>query len=297
MEPHWFYPLRNFAGLEGDAARLDFARVLILPVPYDSTTSYKAGTREGPQAILDASTNLELFDHELGRETATVGIHTLPEVAPVLSGPQAMVQRLYQVAKALLPHDKLMVMLGGEHLLSAAMVQAFLEKYPRLTVLQFDAHADLRDEYLESHYTHACTARRIVERCPLVQVGIRSLSAEEWEFLKTKPPITTFFAQDRPLSEDDLARLVAALGPQVYITFDLDALDPSIMPGVGNPEPGGLGWWESLRILRKVAQKRRIVGFDLVEYCPPEGNTAGAFTAAKLAYKLMGYATQEWFSE
>ncbi|MBI2886807.1 MAG: agmatinase [Chloroflexi bacterium] len=294
MEHHWFYPPRNFAGLDGPEAAVETARILVLPVPYDSTTSYKTGAREGPQAILDASVNLELFDQELGRAPAAVGIHTLPEVAPVLSGPQAMVERLYQIAQDLLRQDRLLVMLGGEHLLAAAMVRAFVERYPHLTVLQFDAHGDLRDEYLESRYTHACTARRMVELCPLVQVGVRSLSAEEWAFLGSAPPVTTFFAQEAPLSGAQLDRLVAALGPEVYVTFDLDALDPAIMPGVGNPEPGGLGWWETLRILRRVTQQRRVVGFDLVEYCPPEGTTASAFTAAKLAYKLMGYCTQEW---
>ena len=297
MDSRWFYPPRNFAGLDAEKASLASARILVLPVPYDSTTSYKTGAREGPQAILDASGNLETFDHELGRETADAGIHTLLEVAPVMEGPRAMVERLYQIARELTAHEKLLVMLGGEHLLSVALVKAFAEKHPGLTVLQFDAHGDLRDRYLESQYTHACTARRIVELCPLVQVGIRSLSAEEWEFLGTHPPVTTFFAEENPLGEEALERLVAALGPEVYITFDLDVLDPSVMPGVGNPEPGGLGWWETLRILRRVAQQRRIVGFDLMEYCPPEGNTAGAFTAAKLAYKLMGYCTQAWSPE
>ena len=191
---------------------------------------------------------------------------------------------------------KLLASFGGEHSLSSALVKAHVERYPNLSVLQFDAHGDLRDSYEDTPYSHACVARRIVEMCPLVQVGIRSMSAEEWEFLNTepKPPVTTFFAQPEPLSDAQLQQMVDALSPEVYITLDLDALDPSIIAGVGTPEPGGLGWYETLRILRYVAERRRIVGFDLMEYCPAEGGTSGAFTSAKLAYKLMGYCLQTW---
>ena len=288
----WFLPPRNFLGLDLDLANPDTAAVLVLPVPYDSTVSYKSGSREGPQAILDASLQVETFDIELRREVCLPGIHTLPEVAPDMAGPDAMVDRLYQVARNVLESGKLLATLGGEHSLSSALVRAHLERYPNLTVLQFDAHGDLRDQYEDTPFSHACVARRIVEMCPLVQVGIRSLSAEEWEFLQTNPPVTTFFAQPDPLSETQLEAMVAALSPEVYVTLDLDALDPSIIPGVGTPEPGGLGWYETLRILRYVAQRRRIVGFDLMEYCPAEGGTAGAFTAAKLAYKLMGYCLE-----
>ena len=294
MDPDWFLSPRNFLGLPEGLAAFDAAQVLVLPVPYDATTSYRAGTREGPQAIIDASQQVEWFDHELKRETAEVGIHTLPEVAPVMSGPADMVERLYQVARRQVDTDKLLVTLGGEHSLSSAVVRAFSERYPGLTVLQFDAHADLRDSYEETPYSHASVARRIVEMCPLTQVGIRSLSKEEWAFLQTRPPITTFFIESHPLSESDLERLVGSLGSEVYVTLDIDALDPGLVPGVGTPEPGGLTWQETLRILRRVAEARRVVGFDLMEYCPPEGNTAAAFTAAKLAYKAMGYFTHPW---
>lgn len=297
LDHRWFYPPRNFAALEDEDSSLHRARVVVLPVPYDSTTTYKTGSREAPQAILDASGNLETFDHELVRDLSELGIHTLPEVAPVLEGPQAMVTRLYDIGKELAAQDKLVAMLGGEHLLAFPLAKAFAERYPNLTVLYFDAHGDLRDSYLESRFTHACTARRIVELCPVTQVGIRSISREEWEFLQTKPPITTFYAEESPLREEALERLLDSLGPEVYISFDLDALDPSVMQGVGNPEPGGLTWQESLRILKRVTQKSRVVGFDLVELCPPEGNTADAATAAKLAYKLMGYATHPWPKE
>lgn len=290
MNQSWFNPTRTFAGVQ---STLEDARILVLPVPYDSTTSYKTGAREGPAAIIDASINMELFDHELRREPVDAGIHTLPEVAPVMSGPQAMVDRLGRIATELIRSDKLLVTLGGEHLLSVAPAWAYADRYPDLTVLQFDAHADMRMEYAETGYNHACTARRILERSPVVQVGIRSLSKDEWDFLQTGPPVTTFWAEQMPLSDADLDRLVNALSAHVYLTFDLDALDPGVISGVGTPEPGGLTWSEALRILRWVARNRRVVGFDLMEYCPAEGNTAGAFTAAKLAYKLMGYCTEE----
>jgi N1-aminopropylagmatine ureohydrolase len=269
------------------------ARILVLPVPYDSTTSYKTGAREGPAAIIDASTNMELFDHELRRETSDIGIHTLSEVAPVMSGPKPMVDRLQAIASDLIQNGQFLCTLGGEHLLSVAPAWAHAERYSDLTVLQFDAHADMREQYAETGYNHACTARRILERSPVVQVGIRSLSKDEWDFLQTGPPVTTFWAEQLPLSEADLDRLVDALSGHVYLTFDLDAFDPGVISGVGTPEPGGLTWSEALRILRRVARDRRVVGFDLMEYCPAEGNTSGAFTAAKLAYKLMGYCTEE----
>ncbi len=294
MQENWFGYPRTFCGLEGALANADDARVLVLPVPYDSTTTYRTGAREGPQAIIDASVNMELFDLELTREISDVGIHTLPEVMPVMAGPQQMTERLYAIAKELVARDKLLVSLGGEHSLTPPLVQAFTERYPNLSVLYFDAHADLRDAYEETRFSHACAARRVVEMCPVVQAGIRSLSQEEWEFLKTKPRVTTFYAEEFPLSAERIEQLVDALTDDVYISIDLDVLDPSIMLGVGTPEPGGLTWNDALSVLRRVAQHRHIVGFDLMEYCPPEGNTASAFTAAKLAYKLMGYATHEW---
>lgn len=294
MSNDWYLPPRNFLGLEPELCDPATAQVVVLPIPYDSTVSYKSGSREGPQAILDASTQVETFDIELRSEICLAGIQTLPEVAPMMAGPQQMVERLYQVARDVLHEGKLLVSLGGEHSLSSALVRAHRERYPNLSVLQFDAHGDLRDEYEGTPYSHACVARRIVEMCPLVQVGIRSMSAEEWAFLQTKPPVTTFLDQPGPLSDAQLDAMVAALSPEVYITLDLDALDPAIIAGVGTPEPGGLGWYETLRIVRHVAKHRRIVGFDLMEYCPAEGGTAGAFTAAKLAYKMMGYALQAW---
>jgi agmatinase len=268
---------------------LDEAKVVILPVPYDSTTEYKSGTREGPQAIIDASQYLELYDTELDRGISEVGIHTLPEVQPLMSGPEPMLQRVYQIASDLLDKGKLLAMLGGEHSLTLGMVRALRERYPELSVLHLDAHADLRDQYQGTKYSHACVMRRVWELCPLVQVGVRSMSREEHEFL-VQHKIEPFYAEALT-NPDFVARVVSTLSPQVYVSIDLDVLDPSIMSAVGTPEPGGLSWQQMLELLRAVAGSKQIVGFDLVELCPREGPSSCAFLAAKLAYKLVGYAT------
>jgi len=290
MEGELFYPRRNFAAIPEQYADFEISRVVILPVPYDSTTDWKSGTRDGPMAIIDASRQLELYDPELDREIHLMGIHTLPELQPSMSGPDQTVERVYKVASDLVGKGKLVVMLGGEHSLTVGAVKAHAQKFHRLSVLQLDAHADLRDEYEGTKYSHACVMRRVLECCPIVQVGIRSLSLEEHQFL-TQSQMSPFFAQGTPLDEDCLDRIVSSLSEEVYITIDLDVLDPSIMPAVSTPQPGGMGWYEMLKLLRHVAAKRSIVGFDLVELCPKEGPASCAFLAAKLAYKLIGFST------
>ncbi|MBI2908843.1 MAG: agmatinase [Chloroflexi bacterium] len=282
-----FYPPRNFGAIP--PACFDSARVVVLPIPYDGTTTYKSGVRDGAAAIIDASQYLELYDHELDREIYRAGIHTLDEIEPVVSSPERMVERVFQVARTL--SSKLVVMLGGEHSLTLGMVRAACETYPRLSVLQLDAHPDLRDEYQGSRFSHACVMRRVLECCPAVQVGIRSLSLEEHDVIEARK-FPVFFAER--LTPDSPGEIVPYLTENVYITIDLDALDPSIMSAVGTPEPGGFGWYQTLDLLREVAHHKRIVGFDLVELCPSVGPAACAFTAAKLAYKLIGYVTQGW---
>jgi len=286
MNGELFYPPRNFAALPAQYTDFETSKVVILPIPYDSTTDWRSGARDGPMAIIDASQYLELYDQELDRESHLVGIHTLPELQPSMKGPEQTVQRVYEVARQLIQKGKFVVMLGGEHSLTLGMVRAFKERFDRLSVLQFDAHADLRDEYEDSRYSHACVMRRVLECCPIVQVGLRSLSLEEHRFLSLNQ-MQPFFAEGLPLDEK---AIVSALTEEVYITIDLDVLDPSIMSAVGTPEPGGLGWYEMLRILRQVAREKQIVGFDLVELCPREGPSSCAFLAAKLAYKLIGYS-------
>ena len=288
MSEELFLPPRSFAGIPREAAPFDKSKVAILPVPYDSTTEYKSGAREGPQAVIDASQFLELYDAELDREISEVGIFTFPEVQPMIGGPDLMVERLYQIAKGLLEKDKFITMLGGEHLLTLGMVKAHREKYAELSVLQLDAHADLRDQYQGTKYSNACVMRRVSELCPIVQVGIRSFSLEEYRFMQ-EHKIETFYAE-ASTSPDFVFQILHSLSPQVYVSIDLDVFDPSIMSAVGTPEPGGLSWQQVLELLRAVARNKKIVGFDLTELCPREGPNACAFLVAKLAYKLIGYA-------
>jgi len=289
VSDEFFRPPKAFAGIPPQATAFDKAKVVVLPVPYDSTTEYKSGAREGPQAIIDASQYLELYDTELDREISEVGIYTLPEVQPLMSGPEHMVERVYQIARDLLDKGKLLAMLGGEHSITLGMVRALREKHPELSVLHLDAHTDLRDQYQGTKYSHACVMRRVWELCPVVHVGIRSLSREEHGFLAHQR-IDPFYAETLA-NPDSVTTVVSHLSPQVYISIDLDVLDPSIMPAVGTPEPGGLSWQQVLKLLRAVASSRQIVSFDIVELCPQEGPNACAFLAAKLAYKLAGYAT------
>lgn len=289
MSEELFLPPRSFAGLSPQAAAFAKAKVVVLPVPYDGTTEFKSGAREGPQAIIDASPYLELYDAELDREISEVGIHTLPEVQPHMGSPELMVERVYGIAKSLLDKNKLIAMLGGEHLLTLGMVKACKEKYRKLSVLQLDAHADLRDQYQGTKYSNACVMRRVWELCPVVQVGVRSFSLEERQFMQQQK-IERFYAE-AATSPDFVSRVVSKLTPQVYVSIDLDVFDPSIMPAVGTPEPGGMSWQQVLELLRAVGAEKKIVGFDLTELCPREGPTSCAYLAAKLAYKMMGYAT------
>lgn len=289
-ERELFFLPRSFACILPPYTDRQRACVVIVPVPYDSTTEWRSGTRDGPRAIIDASQYLEWYDLELGCETYKVGIHTLPEVQPLMSGPEAMIHRVYEVAKELIKEGKLVVMLGGEHSLTLGIVKAYLEKFPDLCVLQLDAHADLRDEYLGTKYSHASIMRRIFELCPIVQVGVRSLSWEEQRFLNQNK-VQSFFISGSGESLISSGEIVSSLSGNVYVTVDLDVFDPSVMPAVGTPEPGGLQWYEVVNLLKEVALGRHIVGFDIVELCPQEGPISCAFLAAKLTYKLIGYAT------
>ena len=284
-----FLPPQNFAGLVPPYSDLQTAKVVILPVPYDSTTEWHSGTREGPSAIIDASQYLELYDIELDRDICNVGIHTLPQVKPVLNSPEKMIDRVYQIASELARQAKFLVMIGGEHSLSLGMVRALKENLNDFCVLQLDAHADLRDEYLGTKYSHACVMRRIVELCKIVQVGIRSISREEQQFL-TQNSLHTFYMTGPDSVSASTDEIIASLSDNVYVSIDLDVFDPSVMPSVGTPEPGGMQWYEVVNLLRAVTLHKNIVGFDLVELCPQEGTAACAFLAAKLAYKLIGYA-------
>ncbi len=293
MSDERYAPYQEFLGVPADLKPEGEARVAILPVPYDLTTSYQPGARRGPLAILEASTHLETYDEELGRETwEEVGIETVPAVVPDTSGPAATMQRIEDVARGLVSAGKFMVALGGEHSITAPLVRAVRTAHPLLGVLQLDAHADLRDSFEGSPFNHACVMHRVIDGgVPLAQVGIRSLTAEERTLIRERG-ICTVFAPEAVGSPAAswIGRVLAALPDEVYVTVDLDVFDPAIMAATGTPEPGGLDWYRALDVLRAVARAKRLVGFDVVELSPMPGNVAPDFLAAKLVYRLLGYA-------
>ncbi|MCX6013078.1 MAG: agmatinase [Chloroflexi bacterium] len=289
MKANLFYPPRNFCALKPPYSDYNSAKFVIIPVSYESTIEIRSGTGDGPKAIIDASEELELYDDELDIDTFNAGIHTLPEVELVMSGPEFMVDRVYQVARDIVADNKIPVLLGGEHSITSGSVKAVREKYKNLSVLQLDAHADLRDSYLSIKYSHACVMRRVLEICPVVQVGLRSISYEDIQFIRQKELKPVLAETYLTKTKSSIEKIVNNLSDDVYITVDLDVFDPSEMAAVGTPEPGGLHWYEVLAILRAVSKVKRIVGFDVVELCPRDGPHACAFMAAKLAYKIMGY--------
>jgi agmatinase len=282
----------------GDKAVCEGPRFTVLPVPYDLTATYGAGARRGPAAILEASANMELYDEETETEPVAAGILTLAPLEVRADGPEMMVRRVEAAVGEILEGGSMPVVLGGEHSITTGTVRALFARCPGLSVLHLDAHADLRGEYQGTPFSHASVARRISEHCPLVQAGIRSLSAEEAEFMRGSggAGITTIFA-DRMTGpaglEEAIDRMTAALTDDVFITIDLDVLDPSVMPSTGTPEPGGLGWREVLEILREVTGLKRIRGFDVVELAPIPGLHAPDFLAARLVYKIMAYLTAD----
>ncbi|MHC4362583.1 MAG: agmatinase [Planctomycetota bacterium] len=261
------------------------AGIVVVPVPYDGTSTWVKGAHKGPSAIIEASANMELYDIETDSEVYRKGIFT---DTPVETGssPERIIEAVAQRAQTHICDKKFVVVIGGEHSVSIGSVKAHLEEGADITVLQLDAHADLRDEYNGSKYNHACVMARIREMCPIVQVGIRSMDSSEKHLLDRD---NVFFAKDIHGDKDWLERAVSKLSGNVYITIDLDVFDPSIMPSTGTPEPGGLLWYDVLALLKAVTQRNNIVGFDVVELCPDETNKAPDFLAAKLIYKLLSY--------
>lgn len=274
----------NFLGLDNQDWRQ--ARVVIFPVPYNSTTYWKSGTKDGPRAIIEASRHLELWDQELDRDTSIVGIYTLGELQVSKNSPKETIDLIEKVESQILRSRKFPLMLGGEHSITLGGVTACAKKFKNLSVLQLDAHTDSRDEFEGTKYHHACHMRRAVEdlKLPAVHVGIRSTSQEEQEFFKKSKLDKIFYAPDLPVDE-----IIAALSPNVYLTIDLDVFDPGVMPATGTPEPGGLGWYQVLSLLKQVAKERKIVAADITELDPIPGIAAPDFAAAKLAYKIIGY--------
>ena len=279
----------TFLGAPPDESRR--AGVTLIPVPYDATTSYRTGSRDSPRAIIRASRELEDYDLELDMDISAAGIRTAPELEPFAGGPEGMIDRVDRAVSDTLPGGTIVGLLGGEHSITVGGVRAFKRRSADLSVLYLDAHADMRDEYQGSPWSHACVARRVLEMCPLVEVGVRSLSEAERRFIADEDVPVFFWPNESADVDDILPRVTERLSDTVYVSIDLDVLDPSIMSAVGTPEPGGMSWHAVTTLLRHVAERKRIVGFDIVELSPGEGPEACAFTAAKLAYKLIGYAT------
>jgi agmatinase len=290
MTDERFFPPRNFAALPSEHSDFARSRVVILPVPYDATASGWVGSREGPAAIIDASENMELYDIGIGCEPYRVGIHTLPEVAVHSGNPQAMVERIEAVVGELIEDGKFVVTLGGEHTVAVGAARAHARRFPDLSVLAFDANADLRDSYLDTPYNHACTLRRVLEAAPVIQVGLRSAERQEHDYIRERG-LPFYSPQEyRRLGPQGLAE---QLSESVYVTIDLDAFDPSQVAAVGTPEPGGLLWDEVSELLETVARRKRIVGFDVTELAPSLGPRANAQLAARLTYRLIGLAVTE----
>lgn len=284
-------PPENFGGLPDEHSQYATSRAVIFPVPLERTTSYEHGTRNGPAAILAASRNMELYDEELELEPyKEIGIHTLPAIDTADGTLDEVISEIFTAQLGLLEDEKFTVALGGEHSLTPPLVSATAKKYKSLSVLQIDAHADLRDEYQGNPASHACAMRRVVEICPAVQVGIRSLSVEEAQAIP-RLHTSVYWAKDiaRAPLKSWIAKVLADLSPNVYLTIDLDGFDPAFVPATGTPEPGGLDWMQVTSLVRAVADHKKIVGMDVVELLPQPGDHASDFLAAKLVYKCLGY--------
>ena len=283
---YWLHP--SFLALTPEQSALETARVALIPVPYDSTTSYRGGARDGPSGIIAASAQMEDYDPELDLDVAELGIHTLPALEPHMGGPDRMANRVRRAVESCMAPGRVVGVLGGEHSLTAGSVQAHYDAFPAMSVLYLDAHADLRDEYQGTRWGHASGARRVHDLCPLVLAGVRSLSLEERDFIRDHNIPVWPCPEDGGLLPAD--EILAALGDDVYVSVDLDVFDPSLMSAVGTPEPGGLNWRQVTALLRRIAENRRIVGFDVCELAPSEGPTACTYTAARLVAKLAAYS-------
>ena len=276
----------NFLALSSEESSLKSASVVLIPIPYDSTTSHLAGAREGPASIIQSSTSLEDYDHELGVDLSLVGIHTAPFVEPHMDGPSQMIARIKDRVGAYQDHGQLIGLLGGEHTVTIGGVMAMRERFPDISVLYLDAHGDLRDEYMGTYWGHASVARRVSEVASLVQIGVRSVSKEEALFIKNGNVNTFFFNPNFTLREFS-SQVLPLLNEHVYLSIDLDVLDPSIMAAVGTPEPGGMMWSQVCSIIEILSKARKIVAFDLTELSPRLGDEACAVTAAKLVHKII----------
>lgn len=276
---------KTFAGIPQNYAMLDTSKIVLIPVPFDGTSTWQKGADKGPEAFLNAAENMELYDIETRSEVFKQGIF-LSQPVEVASSPERVVDAVYRVTKEHILRNKFVTVFGGEHSISIGTIRAFNECFENLTVLHIDAHADLRSEYNGSPFNHACALYEASQNTHLVQVGIRSMDASEVPVMVME---RTWFAHDMAMDDYWMDSVLDELGENVFITFDMDALDPSIMPGTGTPEPGGMHWYETLDFLKQVFVEKNVVGFDLVELCPKPNDKSSEFLAAKLYYKMLSY--------
>ncbi|WP_104735483.1 agmatinase [Hanstruepera ponticola] len=276
---------KTYAGIEDQYSKLDNSKIVLIPVPYDGTSTWQKGADKGPEAFLHASENMELYDIETQTEVYKQGVYLANPVTENTS-PESMVDAVHDVTKKYIKKNKFVTIFGGEHSISIGTIRAFNECYDNLTVLQLDAHADLRQEYHGSKCNHACAVYEASQTTNLIQVGIRSMDVIETTVMDTDK---TFFAHDMAVDDTWMDSAIDLMTDNVFITIDLDAFDPSIMPSTGTPEPGGLLWYETLEFLKQVFEEKNVVGFDIVELCPNPNEGSSDFLAAKLYYKMLSY--------
>ena len=284
---------KTYAGIPEEYAKLERAKIVLIPVPYDGTSTWQKGADKGPKAFLEASENMELYDIETDSEVYKNGIY-LTESITVNATPEAMADAVHQETKSYIKKNKFVTIFGGEHSISIGTIRAFNEMFPNLTVLHIDAHADLRQSYEGSTCNHACALYEASQNTNLIQVGIRSMDEQEKSVMDFDK---TYFAHEMTTDDSWMDSAIDQMTDNVFITFDLDAFDPSIMPSTGTPEPGGLLWYETLDFLKQVFKEKNVVGFDIVELCPNEVDKSSDFLAAKLYYKMLSYKFQNNESE
>jgi len=275
----------TYAGIPADYAKLETANIVLVPVPYDGTSTWQKGADQGPRAFLEASENMELYDIETDSEVYKQGIF-LSEPIEENSSPEAMVQAVHRTIKDYIKRNKFVTLFGGEHSVSIGAIRAFNECFSDLTVLHIDAHADLRNTYEGSACNHACAVYEASQNTNLIQVGTRSMDASELTVMYQE---NVYFAHEIMEEDSWMDSAIDSMTNNVYITLDLDAFDPSILPATGTPEPGGLGWYQMLDFLNRVFAEKNVVGFDIVELCPNEIDKSSDFLAAKLYYKMLSY--------
>tara|TARA_R110001632_G_scaffold67326_8_gene158160 strand:+ start:751 stop:1692 length:942 start_codon:yes stop_codon:yes gene_type:complete len=280
---------KTYAGIPQEYGKLETAKIVLIPVPYDGTSTWQKGADKGPEAFLNASANMELYDIETATEVYKRGIH-LTDAVTEASSPEAMVDAVHAMTKRYIKKNKFVTVFGGEHSISIGTIRAFNECFDNLTVLQLDAHADLRKEYEGSSCNHACAVYEASQTTNLIQVGIRSMDVSETTVMDAEK---TYFAHEMVNDDSWMESSIDQMTENVFITIDLDAFDPSILSSTGTPEPGGLLWYETLEYLKQVFQEKNVVGFDIVELCPNGNDKSSDFLAAKLYYKMLSYKFQD----